>query len=306
MSNDVADRGDEFVPDDEVETKKPADGSEESSETPEPEAKTPEAGDKAPKTEDVDEGSKPPKEGWIPRYRYNSAAQRAREAEERAQQLEAELAQLRSSGSAGASRATTEEAPDYEVLIAAAEEKFAAAVKDGQPDEATAAMREVRRLEREQYQSELRSTSEHSSKEVMESVRFDSLMDDLLSEYESINPDSEKYDRGLAERVVELHEAYMATGRYGLSDAMLKAMEVVFPTAHVEKAAEQEQQPVKKPTDVKRNAEAAAAQPPDTAGVGVDSNRAGMSQIPDAQKLTDDEFERLPEEQKRRMRGDYV
>jgi len=87
------------------------------------------------------------------------------------------------------------------------------------------------------------------------------------------------------------------------NDALVKAVEVVFPSGKAAKPAV-----AGKPTDRGLDAKLAAAKstPPNINDQGQDATSAGMQEVPNPLKLTDEEFKALPESTLRRMRGDTV
>ena len=134
----------------------------------------------------------------------------------------------------------------------------------------------------------------------------------LVGELETIDPrfdeNSDEFDEDLVDRVSELTEGYESKN-VPLPDALRKALRLIIgvdPFREGRKLRAEDKKPpakkaVAKKPDLKKNLDAKKRQPPEDRGSEVERN----TEV-DPLKLSDEEFEKLPDATKRRLRGDFI
>lgn len=312
------DRGDEFVPTPDAKAAPPEPKAEEPKQeaapakAEEPKAEEPKKDEGAPKAEDKTRDYK------VPKFRLDAATARAKKAESEAETLRAELEQLKTRAAAPtppaatAAEANAESTRDAELERIDAEFADALANQDGK--RMAALMAQARKVERDYITAQLQETStstrDATLTEARETMRVNAVLDQLESQFPAFDENSDDYNQELNDKVLELQQAYMAAGR-SQSDALIEAVNIALPAFgySLEDAPPAVQPPPAKDSkeSVRRNAQTANQQPPKLDGLGDDSDKAGQAgELPDPLNLTTDEFDALPEETKRRMRGDFA
>jgi len=245
-----------------------------------------------------DDGGKP--NIMLPKHRYDRMAARARAAEERIRELESKLTTRQQTDAA----ATPAGDDGYPQQLEELDSQIAGAMKDGDADKVAALFRQRTAVERD-YITSLTSVARNEAAAIsVDQVNLDRLIDNLEETYSVLDPDSDQYSEAVVNDVLELQSAYISTGKYTPYRAMLKAVGVLFPDNNETEAPAPK--PVARKTDVRKNVDAARRTPPSLAKTGLDSTAAGEgSGKVDVKKLSEREFEALPETTKRRLRGDY-
>lgn len=250
----------------------------------------------------------------IPLDRHEALFKREREAREAA---ERELAQLRQGQQLAKSNEDLTKAEDKIVEM---EGQYMAALEKGDVGEAKRLMSEIRRAERGVSEQRAQFAAQAAEARAYERVRYDTTVERLEAAYPQINPDHEDYDQAVTAEVVEMRDAYVATGRYNRADALQKAVKNILGTGtkKQEHAVGTEVRPGKddvaaevraqrKKEAVQRAVETQGKQPPSTKDVGIDHDKAGGKlQARDVVKLSQDAFSKLSEADLAALRGDDV
>jgi hypothetical protein len=252
------------------------------------------------------------KEHMIPKSRFDQAVQKARKEAEGAQKALAEAeAQLKASrGEIDAEKIETE--------LAQLDVKLDQAVADNDKTAIAALRADIRARERALGDARAKAHAVYATAVAVEQIRYDGLVSRMEIEHPELNPEAEKtYDQEKVDEVMELKEAFEAKG-LGSTEALQKALKAVYrggPTPEKDPAAE------KAKADAKAKAEAEAArlkaeavakglvtkdnQPAATGKVGADSDKGGKTgKDGDVMKMSEKEFDKLTEDEKRKMRGD--
>lgn len=241
----------------------------------------------------------------IPKSRYDAVMARLREAEAKNQQPEAAQ--------------PVREQPQQDPVLARMAEidaEVATAVQDGDGQKAASLMAESRELQNQMFQQQLAMTSQSTSAQAIEQVKYDTLVEQVERFVPAVNPDGDAYDEGMVLEVQELMEAFQAKG-HASSEALIRALNYVSPgwddpNAKSETqskdegevdAASETPKPAPKKTEVAKNVADAKATPP-VMDAGVNSDEAGIKGQLDVMKLPDEEFEKLTEAQLAEFRGD--
>lgn len=276
----------------------------------EPEAEDPPAEDPEEEQPRDKDGKFASKEARIPKSRFDEAVNKEREAREAAEARA--LALERQIASMNTAKADTAKIEEMEGTISDLEKRHAQLLVDGDVEEASKVMREIRHTERQIAKMEAVGESTQLTAQAFEAQRLDALIDVIESSHPQLNPAHESYDQDMSDLVLAKQGNYMRNGlsRY---DALKKATEDVAskyfkaadpePKAEpkVDKAAERKQEAVKK------NLAASKAQPASMKDVGMDSDKFGQTGVlPDPNKMSVEDLAALPEATLRRMRGDSL
>ncbi len=236
----------------------------------------------------------------IPKHRYDFVQAKRREAEERAAALEAELAKLREQ------QKPQETGPTFDEILAKYDLDIEQARLDGDAEKAAKLRGEQRRIEMQMLGQQTQVTSQTTVSQAQEQQLLGDVISQLEEAYPQFVEGSPEYDRDLVEEVLDMHSAYVAKGKRP-SEAMAKAASYVL-RANGLLADEVEPPPAPEPkkTDVKKNVEVAAKQPPPLTGnVGIDSAKAGVTRKMDVMAMTIEDFEKLGEKDLESLRGDF-
>jgi hypothetical protein len=322
------DRGDDFKPTgpdadaDEVDDKKAADPAKDEDGDDDDEvdaAKRAEAAAKKLEAEDEEEEDEekkeePRKKIRIPKERLDQEIAKRRAAEaraaERIQELERQIAAGRQSADVEAIEKKIKELDDkYDDLIA-----------DGEKDKAKAVKAEMRLYERQLSRAEATAAALQSKTEALAEYRYDMALSQIEMEYPELNPDLEEdFDKDKAEEVADLIEALKRRGN-SPEIALKRAVKYVLgPPKRAEKAAAEADRDIEKDglrraqedrdLEARRKAaDVAKKQPANLGKHGKDSDSMGGG-IPNAgqiARMTQDQFAKLDEETKAKLRGDEV
>lgn len=240
------------------------------------------------------EGSVEPVNLMIPKSRYDSAQTRARAAEAKLKTYEENAAAQKT-----AAAATPSVIQEMDNQLTEIDTKIEQARLDGDADSIVKLSQEARNLEREQFTIIAREEATHAGSAAQENVKLDTLIENLETTYDILNPSSENFDKEVISEVLDLQTAFVARGDTP-SVAMLKAVGYVLPEERVA-----DEVGAKRKTNVTKNLDAAKRTPASTNDVGIDSAAAGISDAkPDVAGMTDEEFDAIPESTLKRLRGD--
>lgn len=206
--------------------------------------------------------------------------------------------------------ATTEQTkvPTVEELRAEHKTKrqeWQTAVFENDQETATKLLNELDDLENSIDEARLNEVSDTTRAQSADDIRYDNLLESYKKKYPAIDNDSEDFDKGLVTKVFEVREAFIAAGNTW-SQALEKAHELVLAPLGSTKKVEETTET--RTTEGKRNlADALTRQPANVADVGssadaVNNNKFGI----DISRLTVDQFDKLPDEVKSKLRGDTL
>lgn len=259
-------------------------------------------------TEDDEDDAAPPKPAvLVPKARYDFKAAQAKQLEKRAADLEAKLRSYEEADK----KAKESPAVDYDAQIAAIDKQIADARKDGNTDAVIELMDKKTELRIAKVASAREPAQEIDTskltEEALDKLRVDEAITRLEEEYSVLVPDSDDYDPDVVAEIQDLRAAFEARG-YSRFDALSRAVNYVLPNieSKTEKTIEAPTLSGPRKTDVKKNIDAKKRMPPDMLSVATPSDKLGMqNELPSVYKLTEAEFEALPESKKRQMRGDF-
>ena len=199
------------------------------------------------------------------------------------------------------------EAPKYEFDTKEAE--YQQLVLDGESEKATALRTEIRNAEREQTMFEVQQKMGQTVQQSQEAIQLQTTAQLIQEQYPILDENSQDYNKEMADEVIDLRDAFIVQG-YQASDALTKATKyvvagnepIVEATTPLPKKGNGEIAQKKKKAAVQKKIEASESQPPDLKGQGNAERGEGTL---DVNALSEDEFNALPEETLRRLRGDF-
>lgn len=315
----VVDRGDDFVPtdddadidpDDPDAQKIPEHRAKPAAAKPEaakPEAAKPEAKAEAAEDESKTDGKKKP--GVIPLDRHKQILDRERELR---RELEAKVAASAKGTEVAEINASLTKKEEKVVEMEKAYNKLLA---DGDLDKASELMSQIRRAEREINEARVEIRMQAATAQATEAARYNVALERIEEAYPALNPDAEEFDAELLNDVADM--AAMFQGR-GLTptQALQRAVKRIVGTETrrqenaTEVAPRVDEKDVaaeRKKLGAARTAEAVRRQPPSTATVGMDSDKAGGALTSkDVMKMSQEDFAKLTPEQLAMMRGDTI
>ncbi len=279
---------------------------------------TPPAEEKAPeeKTDEEDKGKEAAeetkeeeqsgKENKMPMSRFNEVNQRMKEAERELAELKAEAAKEKEAEEA----AEQEKTFDYR----AKEAEYTEALLDGDTNKAVAIRLEVNeaiRGEAEQKAEEKARGAISEDKALAAEQRakeeLNAAADKVTKEYPILDERSKEYNAEAGAEVVDWTIYYVNKGGYSMAEAMEAAAKKVLPTFGVQygKASPEKDGEAEKrgKNAVERAAKGASQQPPSPAYAGR-GERATAASNPSVANMSEEEFDKLPEKEKERLRGD--
>lgn len=247
--------------------------------------------------EAAEEEEEEPVAHMIPKSRYDSAQARARSAEQKVKQYEAQQAAQEAS-----EQSTTQNAQALDTRLEEIDRDTEQARLDGDVDKVVSLQKDARKVEQQIYQTMAEVAASHAGTAAQESVKLDSLIDTLETQYDILNPDSENFNKDKIGEILDMQSAFVKNGDTP-SAAMLKAVGYIMPEERVTDEVAN-----KRRTNVAKNLKAASAQAPGTGETGMNSDAGGPTgeANPDLSQMTQEEFDALPPETIKRLRGDSV
>jgi hypothetical protein len=272
------DRGDDFAP-----------------ETPEDEP----AAAVAAEVVEEEEAAKP--NGMIPKARFDEVNNAKKAAELREATLLAEIEALRRGEvkpeAVPAKGAVVEAVPE----VSALEDQYTDALMDGDRDKARELRMQINAIIRDSAVQEV----EHRSSQATESNNIAAAAAAVIEQYPEFDDTGELANADAINEMVEMRDFYIAAKGMSPAEAITKAAEKVARMYNLgAEAAPADDAPAvddRTVVAIKRGAKIAAGQP-STAAVGV-GTRQDAAKV-NIQTMSEEQFEALPEAEKKRMRGD--
>lgn len=245
----------------------------------------------------------------VPHARFNEVNETLKQERAARLQLEEELA--RTKGKVPAPAADKPDANDQAYDFDAAEDRYMDALLDGNKEEAAKIRKEIRGEEQKQFSQQSESTAKQAADAeikrrdaVSEQTETQKVLTAAITKYPFLNHQGEEADADAIEEVIARRDLYIKQGMT-LSKALATAVEKVAPRyASKEEEEEEEAKPGKKQTatteQIKRNLERERRIPAAMPGVGERGKEI------DYASLSEDEFDALSEQDKRKARGDFV
>lgn len=239
----------------------------------------------------------------IPKSRFDEAQAKARQRE---QALLEEIEKLKGGQQASA---TQKAVSDMKSKIEELQDKYEDLILDGKKDEARKVRKQVDAMREELVEYQTSVKSDAARKAAVEELSYNAQLAGFEAKYPALNPEHEDFDEDQTNEVATLLNAFVKSGTKR-SEALAKAVKYVLgapPEQKVSDAAKAlAEERAKKARE--KAAEADKKQPPNSAKVGLDSDKAGKGgeQGIDVMRLSQDKFSKLDEETKAKLRGDEL
>ena len=239
----------------------------------------------------------------IPKSRFDEAQAKARARE---QTLLEEIERLKGGQQASA---TQKAVSDMRSKIEELQDKYEDLILDGKKDEARKIRKQVDAMREELVEYQTSVKSDAARKAAVDELSYNAQLAGFEAKYPALNPEHEDFDEDRTNEVATLLNAFVKSGTKR-SEALAKAVRYVLgapPEQKVSDAAKAlAEERAKKARE--KAAEADKKQPPSSAKVGLDSDKAGKGgeQGIDVMRMSQDKFSKLDEETKARLRGDEL
>ena len=275
---DPEDRGDDFEPTDDEEKKEPT--------AEEAQALLDEAAK-------VADPAKPARPIMIPKDRFDEVNNKMKGAVARAEAAEAELTKLKTA-------APAEEEYDFD----AAELRYInAMMEEGDQEKALEIRKEIRAAEKASFESRTTGSVAQANVQSVVEDAFDTVLTSAIDLYPFLDSTKDTRDDGAIDMVIALKNQYLSVKGTTAAAALEKAVSVVGPLfSKTEAAVAKTPAQLRAEETIRRNAEASRQQP---ANIGKLGEQAGKSTV-NVAKMSEKEFDALPEEELKRQRGDFV
>ena len=239
----------------------------------------------------------------IPKSRFDEAQAKARQRE---QALLEEIEKLKGGQQASA---TQKAVSDMKSKIEELQDKYEDLILDGKKDEARKIRKQVDTMREELVEYQTSVKSDAARKAAVDELSYNAQLAGFEAKYPALNPEHEDFDEDRTNEVATLLNAFVKSGTKR-SEALAKAVKYVLgapPEQKVSDAAKAlAEERAKKARE--KAAEADKKQPPSSAKVGLDSDKAGKGgeQSIDVMRMSQDKFSKLDEETKAKLRGDEL
>lgn len=246
-------------------------------------------GDTQQPAEPVQERPEEPKEPMIPKSRFDEVLAKQKALAKKVEELSNPVEKI-------------EKAPEFD--FEAKELEYQDMILNGQPTEAAKIRAEIRAAERQTMMFEVQNQMGQTVQQSTETMRLQQKAAEIAENNPILDENSPEYDEVKTQEVLGLRDAYIIQGYEG-ADALQKAVDLLLPTV-LEPAPINEPDPVqqkvaqkKQVANTKKKLKAAETQPPTLKG------KSKAEKKVDINTLSVEEFDALPPETLRRMRGDF-
>tara|TARA_R100000234_G_scaffold77982_1_gene48647 strand:- start:67 stop:1143 length:1077 start_codon:yes stop_codon:yes gene_type:complete len=191
-----------------------------------------------------------------------------------------------------------EKAPEYN--FDEKEQEYQNLVLEGEQEQATKLRSEIREAEKQQMMFEMQSRMGQTVQQNTEASALQAKAKELEAKYPTLDENHASFNKEKAEEVIGLRDAYMIQGWEG-ADALEKAVNLLMPSVEETKTDPVQKKVVekKKVANVNKKLDAAESQPPAMKGKNKTEKKVDIS------NMSVDEFDALPAETLKRMRGDF-
>jgi len=239
----------------------------------------------------------------IPKSRFDEAQAKARQRE---QALLEEIEKLKGGQQASA---TQKAVSDMKSKIEELQDKYEDLILDGKKDEARKIRKQVDAMREELVEYQTSVKSDAARKAAVDELSYNAQLAGFEAKYPALNPEHEEFDEDQTNEVATLLNAFVKSGT-SRPVALAKAVKYVLGAPPEQKASDAGKVLAEQRAKAAREkaAEADKKQPPSSAKVGLDSDKAGKGgeQGIDVMRLSQDKFSKLDEETKAKLRGDEL
>lgn len=230
----------------------------------------------------------------IPKRRLDDVLAKQRKAEQEAAELRKQLLEAQEKANAQ---------PDVD--IKALSKSRNEAILDGDLDKAAELDEQIYNARTTGGNSAEQLSIEEIEERVSMKLELKTTVDTVFGQYPQFDTNSDQFDEDLNNEALVFQQAYLNQG-YSPAEAVRRAADAALRVVRPDlmQSSEPKKAPVveKRKTNVKKNVEAANSQPPKL-NQG-ESGGKSSSEMVDITKLTDEEFDALPEATRARLRGD--
>lgn len=242
----------------------------------------------------------------IPKARFDEAVGKERDAreaaEKRAAELEAELAQR------DADKKVLEDEEAFEAKIDELQAKHADLLLEGETTEANKLMREIRKLERDRISREVEARSMMNFRSSLEAERLDSVIKEIEKTHPELDPNNKDiYDDYMVKVILGDYNQMVSQGAsrpQAMQEATERAYAYFNRTSAPDKGLSKKED--RRAAQIEKNLDTKRRQPPNMRDTGLDSDKLGAAQNIDVTKLSQEEFNALPEATIKKLRGDVL
>ena len=253
-----------------------------------------EEGEETPEETPEPAAGSPKKNPMIPKRRLDDVIAKQRRAEQEAADLRKELAEAKKT-------AAVKPNVDIKALSKARNE----AILDGDLDKAAELDEEIYNTRSAAPEAAEAPSIEEIEERVTMKMELKNVLDTVFTDFPQLNPESDQFDEDLNTEAVMFQKTYIENG-YTPGEAVKRAADAAIKLNRPELLTQANQEAPKAPaprkTNVAKNVEASNKQPPKL-NQG-ESGGKGSTDMVDISKLTDEEFDALPEATRARLRGD--
>ncbi len=239
----------------------------------------------------------------IPKARFDEAQAKAREREQR---LLDEIERLK--GGQQTSQAQKAVA-DMQAQIDALQDKYEDLILDGKKEEARAARKKADALREELIEYKTTVKSDAARLAAIEDLKYDAQLASMESKYTALNPEHADFDEDKTNEVAALLNAFVKSGTKR-AEALTKAVRYVMGSPDEQKTTDAARVLAEERARKAREkaADANNKQPPSTAKVGLDTDKAGKPGTSgvDVMRMSQEKFAKLDDETKAKLRGDEL
>ena len=189
------------------------------------------------------------------------------------------------------------------------QDKYEDLILDGKKDDARKVRKQIDAMREELVDFQTSIKSDAARRAAIEELTYNAQLASFESKYPELNPEHDEFDADKTDEVAALLKAFVQSGEKR-DKALAKAVKYVMGPPPEQKTSDAAKTLAEARAKAAREKAAAAdkRQPPSTAKVGLDSDRAGGGgeQGIDIMRLTQDKFAKLDEEALAKLRGDEM
>lgn len=220
---------------------------------------------------------------------------------------------------------TVDRTADVEKLegeITDLEKQHSKAIIDGDTDKAAALARDIRLKERQIQVSTSETMTTQAKEAATEDIRLDMTIEKLELEYPQLKAGADEFDEDVVDMVLSMQQSLILQNSMSPYKALELAADKIMAKLGIKRfseagVADPDKEPTKAldrakanadrtQTQLDKNIDTANKQPPSTKDTGLDADKKGISANVDVSRLSQAEFDALPEATKERMRGDTL
>lgn len=198
---------------------------------------------------------------------------------------------------------------DMRAKIEELQDKYEDLILDGRKDEARKVRKQVDTMRDQMFEHQTAAKSDAARKAAIEELTYNAQLAGFESTYPALNPDSADFDEAKVTEVASLLGAFTKSGM-DRAAALGKAVKYVMGPPQPQKTADAAKTLAEERARKAREkaADANGRQPANTNRVGLDTDKAGGSGSTgvDILRMSQENFAKLDDELKSKMRGDEL